>query len=222
MNANSKSTGTDNRLARLLNLLEILSTGPHRDSAEISHILGVSRRTVFRDLRVLRDAGLRFSYDHHTGKYWIERQSFRTMALSPPEILNLAMALTNVQSCNSLAASGTYLSSLVSSHLGSSSCQSLQDALDWISDQRNQGSNSTFPESLRVLFEGFQTRRKVRIIYEESGGNVVRTLLSPYQLQLTDEGWTIVGRSSVHAGDIRFSLEGLQGADLTEDVFERP
>ena len=54
-------------LVRLIHILDLLSNEPFLAVDDICALLGVSRRTIFRDLAVLQEAGIKFYYDPTDG-----------------------------------------------------------------------------------------------------------------------------------------------------------
>ncbi len=59
------------RVTRLLRLMRALQSGQPGTPDELARFFGVSRRTLFRDLEVLAEAGIRCTYDSSTGRYSI-------------------------------------------------------------------------------------------------------------------------------------------------------
>ncbi len=55
------------RLKRLLRLIGILRSAEPKTAEELARLLGVSRRTVFRDLDLLSEAGIPYEYNRVTG-----------------------------------------------------------------------------------------------------------------------------------------------------------
>ncbi len=79
------------RVHRLIRLITLLQSGRPRTVAELMEELGVSRRTLFRDLNMLEMAGV--PYYHEPGKgYRINRSFFLPpISLTVPETLGLMM-----------------------------------------------------------------------------------------------------------------------------------
>jgi len=61
------------RLVRLLRVLELLEDDSRTDPESMHAALGISRRTLFRDLAMLRSAGLSFAF--HRGEQRYQRTS---------------------------------------------------------------------------------------------------------------------------------------------------
>ena len=57
------------RIQRLLRLLALLQAGRGYNVESLAEACGVSRRTIFRDLDVLRESGLPLIYDEPQQRY---------------------------------------------------------------------------------------------------------------------------------------------------------
>ncbi len=79
----------NDRLIRLLKLLQAFQANRPTTVEELATMVGVSRRTVFRDLRLLAAAGIEYSYNRETQRYAAAREM-----LLPPVTLTHAEALT--------------------------------------------------------------------------------------------------------------------------------
>jgi proteasome accessory factor B len=78
-----------NRTARVIQLLTVLQARRQCTSADLATVLGTSRRTVFRDLKSLQEAGVKCRFNQRGGGYNIN-SSF----LLPPLALNAEEAFT--------------------------------------------------------------------------------------------------------------------------------
>ena len=63
------------RVMRVFKLLSIVHSGRALTVEELAAELGVVRRTVQRDITLLRDAGLRLSYDRVRQRYTLSKDS---------------------------------------------------------------------------------------------------------------------------------------------------
>src|SRR5215211_5564202 len=59
------------RITRLLRLLQMLQSGHGMNASALAKAFKVGRRTIFRDLQVLRDADLPLEYDAKTERYYV-------------------------------------------------------------------------------------------------------------------------------------------------------
>ncbi len=61
------------RLDRALQILHLLQGDAHYDPVKLTVELGVNRRTVYRDIALLREMGIDVVFNHEAGHYVIER-----------------------------------------------------------------------------------------------------------------------------------------------------
>ncbi|MCH7989772.1 MAG: HTH domain-containing protein [Planctomycetes bacterium] len=86
-----------NRLQRLLRLVGLLQSGRIYNSKDLAEICGVSRRTVFRDLRMLQDSDIPLQYDERKQGY-----SFSLPTYLPPTNFTLDETLSLLILCDEL------------------------------------------------------------------------------------------------------------------------
>ena len=80
------------RISRIIRLITALQSSENYTMAELAEMVGVSRRTVFRDLRHLQRAGIPYCYHPSTGGYSISSEFYLPpLDLKPEEALSLLM-----------------------------------------------------------------------------------------------------------------------------------
>jgi len=80
------------RLIRLLKLSTVLQTGRQVPAHDLTEKTGTGRRTVFRDLNLLRPAGIPVHYDPQQHTYRFDHNFFPPpVNLTAPEALSLMM-----------------------------------------------------------------------------------------------------------------------------------
>ncbi len=72
----------DQRITRLLRLLQTLQSGSEKNVAALAGAFRVTRRTIFRDLKTLRQAGMPLEYDPQTERYYVSP----TWAMPPTQL----------------------------------------------------------------------------------------------------------------------------------------
>ena len=77
------------RVRRMLQMILLLQESRSRSSAELADQFEVSKRTIFRDMQLLRDTGFPVSCDGK-GNYELEVRLVQHMELSPLELIALA------------------------------------------------------------------------------------------------------------------------------------
>ena len=216
------------KIRRLLKLIERLQSGGICNSKDLAEFCGVSRRTIFRDLRMLQDSGLPVLYDEERQGYWMTTSSFL-----PPTDLTLAETLALIILARSLgrqegglpffqAARDASLK-LVSNLPGNlqSEIGELVDAVD-VRLSRHHPLDQAQPYH-ELLMRALTTRRSVRLRYHSLfEQKELRTLFSPYRLFFARRSWYAIGRSSVHRAVRTLHLGRIIDAEITEDAYEIP
>src|SRR4051794_34224086 len=67
----SRKAVKDKRLIRLLRLLKILQSGSGKNVLVLAKLCKVGPRTIFRDLRALRDVGVPIEFDSKAERYYL-------------------------------------------------------------------------------------------------------------------------------------------------------
>lgn len=216
------------RIRRLVRLIDLLAAGRAYPAAELAGLCGVSRRTVFRDVSTLRDAGLPVRFDEPRRGFLLDRPPY----LRPTDF-SLAEALSVLVLCDGLAgtepgvafrspartAALKLLSGLpprLREHVGE-----LAERIDVRTAATNPLADAT--SHYERLEEALRLRRHVRVRYDSySDRKVLTTLLSPYRLMFRVRSWYVVGRSSLHRAVRTFNVGRVLESTLLDSTFEAP
>lgn len=218
------------RLVRLIRLLEALQTGLVLSSAALAVECGVSRRTIFRDLATLQEAGVPVVLDHERQGYTLNSRGRLPLAeLSLEEILSLLVVCQNLGDRESglpfhqgaRRAAARILQQLPP-HLQARASETV-DALVVRLDAHHEHAQDEAEPRYRLLMEGFIERRSVRIRYRSLfEQQTITTLLSPYRFVYSRRAWYVIGRSSVHRAVRTFHLGRIEGAELVDATYRIP
>lgn len=217
------------KIRRLLVLLERLQSGRTFTTAELSGVCQVSRRTVFRDLKELQDAGVEILYDSATQGYWLPMHaSLPPTQLSIAETFSLLiLAHESGQSKRSVpfqeAArdAALKLQSTLPAHLsGYANELTLSMSVETEPLAANlQGSRLHYDR----LVEALTARRKIRARYHSFAEQTeINTLISPYRMLFRRHAWYVVGRSSLHRSVRTFHVGRFIETQVTNDPFTVP
>lgn len=216
------------KIRRLLQILEYLQSGRRYHTGELSEFVGVSKRTIFRDLKVLQDSGVQLLYDEAEQGYWIPPSTFL-----PPTDLTVNETLSLLLLGEKLGSSGVglpfhaaardasmkllaNLPPMMRNHLSD-----LSDHLQITLEPRHQFTDAN--ENYQRVLEAIQKRCKIRLRYDSLAENdQICTLLSPYQVLFQNRSWYAIGRSSLHKEVRTFHVGRILEATLTEDTYEIP
>lgn len=213
------------RVSRIVQILTALQSGQRYAISDLTKLLDISRRSVFRDLKQLQAIGVPYHYDVKTGSYRIDPEFFL-----PPIDLNLTEALSLClfihKSANHLPmpfANSALIAALkIENNLPAKIRNYCRAALRNISIQ--QGKYSPLPGELDKTFsqlnEAILKKQKVRIgyfsLFEE---NQITTELSPYHLMYNNRAWYILGFSGFHQSIRTFKLSRIKALTVLDSHF---
>ena len=212
------------RLVRVLRLLLRLQSGPRYNAAQLAAELGVSRRTIFRDVNLLRDSGIPVAYDEKVESY-ILAESFPRPKVPSLSTDELAMLLL----CAQLAVGEA--PSVFGNRVREASAKLLAD---YPADVRREISrllatcttrySGLRPEeqTLLTLFVAIRAGKQVRISRSKEHPEVFETKVAPYRVFESQGSWRLIGRSSLHRRTESFEVKDITAAEVTDDEYILP
>jgi proteasome accessory factor B len=215
------------RMHRLLQLIGLLQVGRGYNTDALTLECGVSRRTVFRDLDLLRLSGIPISYDEEKQVYGIPGACLLPPTNFTPEealsLLVLCHELGNVAGVPFLGAARAAAMKL-ESNLPARLRDQLRQVTSTLHIQppptnRLEGRKPVYDQLLDAIAE----RRNVRITYDSlTEWRKITTQLSPYGLFFSRRSWYVVGRSSIHRAKRTFNLGRIVEIQLLAECFQMP
>ncbi|MGW5864701.1 helix-turn-helix transcriptional regulator [Streptomyces sp. NPDC055239] len=193
--ASERSGGTDTP-ARLLQLLSLLQTPREWPGGELSDRLGVSRRTVRRDIDRLRDLGypVQASQGATGGYRLVAGKAMPPLVLDDEEAVAIAVGLragaghavegVEEASVRALAKLEQVLPSRLRHRV-----QALQIATTPLTS--GDGA-SIAPETLTVMASAAAGQERLRFAYRSGDGTESRRLTEPHRLVSTGRRWYLV------------------------------
>lgn len=215
------------RVSRIVQLLGVLQAGKGCNAGELARHCDVSRRTIFRDLDVLRQAGVPLLLDDEQGIYRIPGTYFL-----PPTNFTAEEALAVMVLCYELGGDSR-LPFYEAAHsaalkLASSLPTAMRDRLRQATAavKINLQPGNPLPGSLPVyqrLLGCIAARQPARIEYDSfSGEGQIRLKLSPYRLLFSRHSWYVIGRSSLHREVRTFNVGRIRQLALLDERFHLP
>lgn len=215
------------RLRRLIRLIDVLGAGRAYRADDLARLCSVSRRTIFRDLATLRDAGLSIWSDEDRQGFLFDRPSYlKPVDLTVPEALSmlvlcdkLAEGRNGIPLQKAARSAALKIVTLLPPRLRR--CVEVTEQVHVRVGPVNplRGASSAYDILTRALNE----RRQVRIRYDSFfEKKEIRTLLSPYRLLFHTRSWYVVGRSSLHRAVRTFNLGRVLHAELADSHYEVP
>lgn len=215
------------RLRRLLQLLHLLQAGRPHSSEALARICEVSRRTIFRDLDTLRNAGIPLQYDESRQRYQLGGTYLLPAAsFSPEEALALVVLCHDLGAqlsapCFGPARSAALkLESLLPARLREevrTFGQAVQ--VQTVPTNRLYGRESVYQALLAAISRCRAVRIAYRSLAEEKD---LCTRLHPYRLLFSRRAWYVIGRSSVHRATRTFHLGRILRLEPLDDPYEIP
>ena len=212
------------RIQRLLKLIGLLQVGRGQNVRSLANDCDVSRRTIFRDLDVLRGAGVPLEFDDESQSYGIP-QTF----LLPPTNFTAEEALAVLVLCDELGANHRlpFYSPARSAALKLHAAlpprlrKYLHDIGGAIRIQLPPGAAIDDKQPIyQQLIDAVARRQCVRIAYDSfSEQKIISTRLSPYRLMFSLRSWYVIGRSSLHRQTRTFHVGRIVKLEPTTDSY---
>ena len=212
------------RIERLLKLIQALQAGRANTVKGLAALVGVSRRTVFRDLELLSRAGIHYTFDRHSRRYDTD-----SATLLPPVTLTHAEALALLVATRFAVARqlvpdpATAIS--VSLKVESMLPRVLQDScgplLGCIEVRPAPASDpESIGNALPALQNALARRVKIQLRYDSyAEERVVELVLHPYRLAYIHRGWYVIGFSELHDEHRTFKVERIVQIRILEERF---
>ncbi len=205
----------------------LLQAGKDHNAGVLAKSCGVSRRTIFRDLDVLRQAGVPLLFDDESGIYRIPNTYFL-----PPTNFTTEEALAVMVLCYELGTDGRLpfyqAAASAALKLESSLPGRLRDRLRdatgavQINVQHGRRLDDKMPVYQQLL-GCVATRRAARIAYDSiSDGGAISLKLCPYRLLFSRHSWYVIGRSSLHREVRTFNVGRIQQIELLDEEYHLP
>jgi predicted DNA-binding transcriptional regulator YafY len=213
------------RMHRLLKSITLLRSGRLFDADTLATELRVSRRTLFRDLRLLEDVGVPCRFEHRDKTYSISGSMFLpALHLSLEEALALLLVTRKFlspqvhpmyqQAVGAALKIESVLPGLVLQHCG-----------NWLSGLSLRWPPSSSVDVVSGLFQTIQraladqTRIEARYDSVYDGGEI-DVVLDPLRLVFMPRGWYLLAHSHLH-GEVRtFKVDRMVEVRATDEHFE--
>jgi len=214
------------RISRLIRLFALLQSQLGHTASQLAEMLDVTRRTIFRDVKALRDAGLDIRFDQkRRGLALFDHSSHNGPALTNTELSLLIMAArmsplwldkeTHIPIARGVAKLVNSASSSIRHQVTDflASCH-VRDSVKCESSLNNG--------CCAQLLAAMARRRQVWLCLETdaSESSVRRLKFEPYYFSHTDSEWCVVGWCRKSERSSHFLLKQILEVDLTDRLWE--
>jgi predicted DNA-binding transcriptional regulator YafY len=219
------------RASRVVQLLTTLSKAggvKGYTTVELSRMFGVSRRTLFRDLKEIQEIGIQPLFSSSRRGYALSPEQFLpSINLNLQEALGLLLLVHKMLSQIQMPFKHSALlaATKIESCLPPKARRYCESALARISAKAGaQVPAPTTPgldHTFALLQSAAAQRRKVCIDYDSLfDGKAIQCELSSYHLFYNQRAWYVVGLSSIHKTVRTFKLNRIRNAEMLEARFD--
>ena len=216
------------RVHRLLRLITLLQSGFEGNADNLAQELGVSRRTLFRDLKMLEMAGIPYYHEPDVG-YRIAH-SFYLPPVSLTVIETLALLMlgksATAQQGRPMVAEALSAINKLTSTVPEPVRQACQEMLNNVSINPAPGAVATEEETLYAsLHRSIDEQRICKMQYCSRQADDIKPLeieLHPYALHFASRAWYVMGWTDLHRDVRTLKLTRIKQLEMLSRKFNRP
>ncbi len=218
------------RVSRVVRILTTLQAGESYSPLDLEKILGVSRRTIFRDLKELQNIGVPYKFNKKAGGYSIDPKFFLPpIDFNLPEALSLMLLLHKMRHHTPMPFKNTALLAglKIENHLPANIKEYCRTTLQNISVIAGKHAEINLLDNIFAkLQKAIRKRQKVKLVYDSLfDKKTIQTLLSPYHITFRNRAWYVLGKSQSHSQVRTFNLgriKSIEDANLYFSGGEEP
>lgn len=218
-----------NRTERLFSLVLLLQTRPSMTSRDLAKHFGVSRRTIFRDLRALSESGVPLTYAEGGGYEILEGYQLPPLMLTAREAATLLIgtAFMKLQSDPSLRKDADQVALKIQQVLP----REVGDYVDRLRASTvldpywQHAAEAATDEEGRwyELSEAVARRRSVIMEYHvASRDEVTRRTIDPLGLVYYSDHWNLIAYDHLRKDIRNFRLDAIQWMRVLNETFQPP
>lgn len=225
----SNSDRSLNRTERLFALILLLQNRPNMSSRELAEHFGVSRRTVFRDLRALSESGVPLTYAEGGGYEILEGYQLPPLMLSAREAATLLIGteFMKLQPDASLRKDADEVELKITSVLP----EEVRDYIDtlkdrtvldpyWLYSPDDEGEEQG---SWYELSEAVAKQRSVIMqYYVQSRNELTKRKVDPLGLVYYTDHWNLIAYDHLRSDVRNFRLDNIREMHVLFERFEQP
>ena len=203
------------RLGRMFHIVTALQSGQNNRVDNLVEMHNLSRRTIFRDLKELKEIGIPYNYDAKTDSYSIDPGFFLPpINLNRQEAMGLLILAYKVRNHIKLPfKNATLLAAMkVENNLHAEIKRYCNVALPNISINPDpKAATDSLDKIFAQLLEAILRERVTNIrYYSPREQKSIAIDLSPYHLVYNDHSWYVLGKSGLHKTIRAFRLNRIK------------
>ena len=212
------------RVSRIIQILTALQSGQCYAVDDLTKMLGIGRRTVFRDLKDIQKADIPCYFDKNARGYTIDPSFFLAAPeLNSQETLGLLLLVHKAGCHINIPFKDSILRAAlkIENNLPGAIKRFCVNALKNISMKTDPHSEiDLFDKVFVELIQAILNKTVLTIhYYRPEEQKCIRTNLNPYHLLCDEHEWHIIGKSSLAGGVRTFKLSRIQKLEATGQCF---
>ncbi len=214
------------RVERLFKLIQLLQSGRQFSANDLAEHTGVDRRTVFRDLQLLKRTGVPFVYDRRSQRYRADgRHVLPPLTLTHDQAIALLMAVRATLGNPILpdAQSATIAAMKIESMLPPAILDHCGPLIEHMEIRTNRVSDPrSLAAVLPVLQQAMAQSRNLRVHYDSYyEGRTINVVLSPYRVLFINRGWYLIAFQQDAQAIRTFKVERIIDMTVMDETFTR-
>jgi proteasome accessory factor B len=212
------------RISRIVRILTLLQSHQSYSADQFAQLLGISRRTFFRDLNELSAIGVPYRCDPKNRGYSLDPAFFLpSVDLTLQEALSLLLLVHKgrthlpIPFKNSALLAGLKIENNLPPNIKNYCSATLKG----VSIKPDRHAPMEMLDNIFALLqEAIRKKRKVKLLYHSlyDSGDISLTL-SPYHLMYNHRAWYVIGGSSLHKSTRTFKLNRIKDLQLLGKCF---
>jgi predicted DNA-binding transcriptional regulator YafY len=211
------------RIERLVRIALLMQSGLPQPMFQLQELFSCSRRTIFRDLKVVQAIGIPVKFNETHQGYCVPNESASRVRFTGDELVAIAFALSTGPRLPS-----SKLNVLVESAIAKMASRLTNNERERLANlrtacgnaHRGNGCVGNLGENFDSLIQAIAESRAVRICFR-SDSELTSTKLFPVGLLYEGESWSVKGRSSLHRSDKTFQMDAIVGVEVLQETFKR-
>lgn len=206
------------RVDRLHDILGLLRRGGRLRARDIAARLGVSLRTVYRDMDALAAAGVPVEGTRGAGYRLTDAIALPPLTLTPAELdaLNLGLAIVAEATDTGLSAAARSLADKLDTALPA---ETVAEADAWKFARTPFAGMARGVSHMGTLRAAIRGRQKLRLAYRAPDGTATRRTIRPLRLQPAGRAWILTAWCELRGGFREFRLDLIEDATALPELF---
>lgn len=206
------------RTDRLFDLMQILRDGRLHTAQDMADTLGVSVRTIYRDMDVLQTSGVPVEGERGTGYRTTGAITLPPLSLTPAELeaLNLGIAIVAEAGDPTLAQAAASLGDKVDAVLPQ---QAISEADAWKFAVYPLADTARGAGHLRTLRSAINARQKLALRYLGREGQSTARVIRPLQIEYWGRVWSLTAWCEFRNDFRVFRVDLIEQAQALPELF---